>query len=78
MSQAGTTPWMAPEYLEGKDFTEKCDVFSFAIVMWEILMSCCSPYPGKNPSQIISLVGKGESARWCQLAAARVFLVCRL
>ncbi|ERM93778.1 hypothetical protein AMTR_s00004p00270260 [Amborella trichopoda] len=35
----GTLPWMAPELLNGSSskVSEKVDVFSFGIVMWEIL-----------------------------------------
>ncbi|KAF2317170.1 hypothetical protein GH714_013844 [Hevea brasiliensis] len=35
----GTLPWMAPELLSGKSHmvTEKIDVYSFGIVMWELL-----------------------------------------
>eukprot|EP01102_Stenamoeba_stenopodia_P013052 TRINITY_DN4173_c0_g1_i2.p1 TRINITY_DN4173_c0_g1~~TRINITY_DN4173_c0_g1_i2.p1 ORF type:complete len:941 (-),score=236.98 TRINITY_DN4173_c0_g1_i2:113-2863(-) len=33
----GTPRWTAPEVIAGKDYTKKADVFSFAIVMWEIL-----------------------------------------
>ncbi|XP_042429208.1 uncharacterized protein LOC122016093 [Zingiber officinale] len=35
----GIVPWMAPELLRGKDahYTEKVDVFSFGIVMWELI-----------------------------------------
>ncbi|KAJ7535104.1 hypothetical protein O6H91_12G018500 [Diphasiastrum complanatum] len=35
----GTLPWMAPELLSGNSsmVTEKIDVFSFGIVMWELL-----------------------------------------
>lgn len=34
----GTIPWMAPELLNGKNMvTEKVDVYSFGIVMWELL-----------------------------------------
>ncbi|THU57180.1 hypothetical protein C4D60_Mb03t00790 [Musa balbisiana] len=35
----GTLRWMAPELLSGKDnkYTEKVDVFSFGIVMWELI-----------------------------------------
>lgn len=32
----GTPLWMAPEVLQGKPLDEKCDVYSFAIVLWEI------------------------------------------
>ncbi|KAF7838888.1 serine/threonine-protein kinase CTR1 [Senna tora] len=35
----GTLPWMAPELLNGSSslVSEKVDVFSFGIVMWEVL-----------------------------------------
>ena len=32
----GTYQWMAPEVIAGKNYTEKCDIFSFGIIMWEI------------------------------------------
>ncbi|CAG2179624.1 unnamed protein product, partial [Oppiella nova] len=28
---------MAPEVFEGKKYTEKCDVYSWAIILWEVL-----------------------------------------
>src|SRR3989338_4013217 len=32
----GTPLWMAPEVLTGRPLDEKCDVYSFGIVLWEI------------------------------------------
>jgi len=40
----GTPLWMAPEVLLGKDVDEKADVYSFGIVLWEI-MSGQEPFP---------------------------------
>ena len=34
---AGTPLWMSPEVLEQQPFTEKVDVYSFALVLWELL-----------------------------------------
>ena len=34
---AGTFHWMAPEVLENQPYTFKADVYSYAIVLWEIL-----------------------------------------
>lgn len=33
----GSAPWMAPEVFEGSTYTEKCDVFSWGIILWEVL-----------------------------------------
>jgi mitogen-activated protein kinase kinase kinase 7 len=33
----GSAPWMAPEVFEGSTYTEKCDVFSWGVILWEIL-----------------------------------------
>ncbi|XP_065339287.1 mitogen-activated protein kinase kinase kinase 7-like isoform X4 [Cloeon dipterum] len=33
----GSAAWMAPEVFEGSSYTEKCDVFSWGIILWEVL-----------------------------------------
>lgn len=33
----GTPLWMAPEVMKFQEFDEKCDVYSFGIVLWEIV-----------------------------------------
>lgn len=33
----GSAAWMAPEVFESSKYTEKCDVFSWGIILWEIL-----------------------------------------
>lgn len=39
--------WMAPEIFAGKDYTTKCDVWSFGILLTEIITYGNDPYPGK-------------------------------
>ncbi|CAK9882837.1 unnamed protein product [Sphagnum jensenii] len=50
----GTLPWMAPELLNGNSnmVTEKVDVFSFGIVMWELLTGE-EPYASMHYGAII-------------------------
>ncbi|XP_046803485.1 mitogen-activated protein kinase kinase kinase 7-like isoform X2 [Lucilia cuprina] len=36
-NNSGSAAWMAPEVFEGSKYTEKCDVFSWGIVLWEII-----------------------------------------
>lgn len=33
----GSAAWMAPEVFESSNYTEKCDVFSWGIILWEVL-----------------------------------------
>lgn len=34
--KVGTFQWMAPEVIQTKNYTEKADVFSYGIILWEI------------------------------------------
>jgi serine/threonine protein kinase len=40
----GTPLWMAPEVLMGRELDEKCDVYSYGIVLWEIFTRT-EPFP---------------------------------
>ncbi|BCS82726.1 putative serine/threonine-protein kinase [Cotonvirus japonicus] len=42
MTRCGTPCWTAPEIIRGEKYNEKVDVYSFGIVMWEVLT-------GKHP-----------------------------
>ena len=59
LGQAGTPAFMAPEFLDENVFSEASDVYSFAIVMWEI-WSRQVPWSGLRPMQIMKKVDKGE------------------
>ena len=54
-SVAGTPAFMAPELFEDNTFTEKSDVYSYAVVLWEIYDRGI-PWSGLMPAQIISKV----------------------
>ncbi|KAM2925300.1 hypothetical protein FF1_042828 [Malus domestica] len=55
-STAGTPEWMAPEVLRNEPANEKCDVYSFGVILWE-LATCCIPWKGLNPMQVVGAVG---------------------
>lgn len=58
-SMAATNPrWLAPEILGGNNATFASDVYSFAIVMWE-LMTWELPWGVTNPWQVVTLVMEG-------------------
>ncbi|GIL50268.1 hypothetical protein Vafri_6477 [Volvox africanus] len=58
-AETGTYRWMAPEVIEHKPYDEKADVFSFGIVLWELL-TCKVPYMDMTPLQAaVGVVQKG-------------------
>jgi serine/threonine protein kinase len=47
MTKCGTPCWTAPEVLRGEKYDEKADIYSFGIIMWEVLTRR-QPYAGRN------------------------------
>lgn len=50
-SSAGTPEWMAPELIRNEPFTEKCDIFSLGVIMWE-LCTLNRPWEGIPPERV--------------------------
>ncbi|XP_015833522.1 mitogen-activated protein kinase kinase kinase 13 isoform X2 [Tribolium castaneum] len=59
MSFAGTVAWMAPEAIKELECSEKVDIWSFGVVLWELL-TCEVPYDGMEQSAIMYMVGCGK------------------
>ncbi|KAK0072475.1 hypothetical protein PV325_011321, partial [Microctonus aethiopoides] len=59
-NNVGSAPWMAPEVFQGTSYTEKCDVYSWGLLLWEIF-SRSIPYKDiyKEPYQILWAVCHG-------------------
>ncbi|XP_061356339.1 serine/threonine-protein kinase STY46-like [Gastrolobium bilobum] len=49
-AETGTYRWMAPEVIEHKPYNHKADVFSFGIILWELLTGKL-PYEHLSPLQ---------------------------
>ncbi|XP_072756889.1 proto-oncogene tyrosine-protein kinase ROS-like [Anoplolepis gracilipes] len=51
--------WMAPESLVGGIFTLQSDVWSFGVLMWEIMSLGEQPYPARDNLQVLEYVRSG-------------------
>lgn len=55
--------WAAAEVIQGATYTEKADVWSFAIIMWEVLFPCDFPYSDAQ-----------ERLKWMSLVADAIVM----
>lgn len=55
MSRVGTPQWMAPEVLREESYTESADVYSYAVLVWE-LVTLRAPFQDISPLRVIFLV----------------------
>ncbi|CAF3614917.1 unnamed protein product [Rotaria sp. Silwood1] len=58
MSFNGTSAWMAPEVIKKELCSEKIDVWSFGIILWE-MVTCAVPYNNIDPIAVMWGVAKG-------------------
>lgn len=52
--------WMAIESLQTQKFTTKSDVWSYGVLMWELLTRGASPYPDVDPYDITPYLMQGR------------------
>uniref|UniRef100_A0A146L0C2 receptor protein-tyrosine kinase n=3 Tax=Lygus hesperus TaxID=30085 RepID=A0A146L0C2_LYGHE len=52
--------WMAPESLYDNVFSVKSDVWSFGVLIWEIVTLGSTPYPGLSAMEVMKRVKEGE------------------
>ena len=54
-AQAGTPNYMAPEFLQNEPYDEKIDIYSYGVLLWEIITHQ-NPFDGLAWAQILCLV----------------------
>ncbi|KAF4521274.1 hypothetical protein B566_EDAN008477, partial [Ephemera danica] len=81
VSRGGALPirWMAPESLVRSVFTHPSDVWSFGILMWEIVTLGSTPYPTMGAREVMRRVREGyrlERPPHCRPELFRVVASC--
>ncbi|KAG1673625.1 Insulin receptor [Nymphon striatum] len=51
--------WMAPESLKDGVYTSHSDVWSYGIVLWEMVTLACQPYPGLSNEEVFNYIVNG-------------------
>ena len=81
---AGSPSWMAPEVLRGDDFNDQSDIYSFGVVLWEIV-TMKVPWPDKTMAQLVGLIGfsgnklpipSSEKVPGCPVALLSIIEAC--
>ncbi|XP_008284398.1 macrophage-stimulating protein receptor-like isoform X2 [Stegastes partitus] len=71
--------WMAIESLQTQKFTTKSDVWSYGILLWELLTRGASPYPDVDPYDITHYLLKGRrlpQPQFCPDTLYSIMLAC--
>ena len=71
--------WMAPEVLASMSYNEKADVYSYGIILWELLSREC-PYDGMTAIQcalaVLNRDKRPEVPKWCPPAFRALINAC--
>ncbi|CAH8565853.1 unnamed protein product [Dicrocoelium dendriticum] len=65
--------WMAPECFDGSRFTQKSDIWSFGIFLWELFTLGQVPYPGLSNAEIHDWLEAGNRNEQPVLANSSVY-----
>lgn len=78
-ANCGTVQWMAPEILANEPYAEPADVYSYGIILWELLTRRC-PYEGMNSIQcamaVLNRDLRPEIPAWCPTIFANLISEC--
>ncbi|CAB3404763.1 unnamed protein product [Caenorhabditis bovis] len=56
------TKWLSPEVIQSGKFSQKSDVWSFAVTVWEIYNEGAEPYPNKKNADVKAMLFEKKTA----------------
>eukprot|EP00026_Physarum_polycephalum_P000443 Phypoly_transcript_00444.p1 GENE.Phypoly_transcript_00444~~Phypoly_transcript_00444.p1 ORF type:complete len:909 (-),score=141.61 Phypoly_transcript_00444:1068-3794(-) len=59
MTQLGTVGWTSPEIFNGSHYTEKADIFGYAVLLWELIFMQ-KPWKGVHTMKVITMISAGQ------------------
>jgi len=78
-ANCGTVQWMAPEILANETYAEPADVYSYGIILWELLSRDC-PYEGMSAIQcalaVLNRDVRPEIPTWCPQLFVQLIQAC--
>jgi len=61
LKEVGTMAWAAPEVLiRQENYTTKADIYSYGMILWELLHDGANPYSNKNELETLRAIHTGE------------------
>ncbi|XP_030372051.1 tyrosine-protein kinase receptor Tie-1-like [Scaptodrosophila lebanonensis] len=69
--------WMSIETLEGKDYDSSCDVWSFGVVLWEILTLGEEPYLHTATTNLYNFLNMGNRLEKPPLCSNEMYVMMR-
>uniref|UniRef100_W5JZX1 Tyrosine-protein kinase n=1 Tax=Astyanax mexicanus TaxID=7994 RepID=W5JZX1_ASTMX len=70
--------WMAPEIFDNQVYTSKCDVWSFGILLTEIVTYGNDPYPDKDKLACIQAIRRGYRMEQPQACPSSLYEIMKL
>ena len=70
---------MAPETIQDNIYTTKSDVWSFGVLMWEIVTLGSTPYAGMKAQEVIKFINSGkrlEMPKHCKREIYNIMFYC--
>tara|TARA_B100000482_G_scaffold187096_1_gene165410 strand:- start:741 stop:1310 length:570 start_codon:yes stop_codon:yes gene_type:complete len=58
-AETGSYRWMAPEVIRHENYDKSCDVYSFAMLQYE-MMTLCLPFASYSPLEVAFAVARGK------------------